>query len=82
MIPALAGNQIVLQRGAETLARVVVSGVRAMATDADPTAPGMPSFGWRLNDTQVADVLTYARNAWGNAAPAVEAETVRGLRPR
>ncbi len=82
LIPALAGNQIVLQRGAETLARVVISGVRAMATDADPTAPGMPSFGWRLNDTQVADVLTYARNAWGNAAPAVEAETVRGLRPR
>lgn len=82
LIPALAGNQIVLQRGAETLARVVVSGVRAMATDADPTAPGMSSFGWRLNDTQVADVLTYARNAWGNAAPAVEAETVRGLRPR
>lgn len=80
LIPSLTDNQIVLQHGAETLGRVVISGVRAMATDADPTAPGMPSFGWRLNDAQVADVLTYMRNTWGNAAPAVEAATISGMR--
>jgi len=82
MIPSLASNQIVVQRGPETLARVVISGVRGAATAAEPTSPGMPSFGWRLNDDQVAALLTYIRNAWGNAAPAVEADTVRDLRGR
>lgn len=53
---------------------------RSAATDAEPTAPAMPPFGWRLNDTQVADVLTCVRNSWGNAAPAVAPTTVRSLR--
>jgi mono/diheme cytochrome c family protein len=40
----------------------------------------MPSLGYRLNDSQVAAVVTYIRNAWGNAAPRVDADTVRTLR--
>jgi mono/diheme cytochrome c family protein len=40
----------------------------------------MPSFGWRLNDDQVANILTYVRNNWGNTAPAVSAETVGRIR--
>ena len=40
----------------------------------------MPGQGSTLDDTQVADVLTYIRNSWGNNAPAVEAATVRDLR--
>jgi mono/diheme cytochrome c family protein len=31
----------------------------------------MPTFAWRLSDEQVAAVVTYIRNAWGNAAAAV-----------
>ncbi len=31
---------------------------------------------WVLNDDQVAAVVTYIRNAWGNAAPAVSASDV------
>jgi mono/diheme cytochrome c family protein len=42
-----------------------------VATDAAPTAAAMPAFGWKLSDEQVASVVTYIRNAWGNAAPAV-----------
>jgi mono/diheme cytochrome c family protein len=30
----------------------------------------------RLNDSQVASVLTYIRNTWGNAASAVSANQV------
>lgn len=33
-----------------------------------------------LNDAEVADVLTYARNDWGNAGEAVSAEEVKGVR--
>jgi len=42
----------------------------------------MPAFGWNLNDTEVADVLTYVRNTWGNAASAVQPEDVTKLRKR
>jgi mono/diheme cytochrome c family protein len=42
----------------------------------------MPSLGYRLNDSQLAAVVTYVRNAWGNAASAVSADTVKALRDR
>ncbi|MCO6415660.1 cytochrome c [Siccirubricoccus sp. KC 17139] len=82
MIPSLKDNQITVQPGVETLARVVLTGVRSAATDLEPTAPGMPSFGWRLDDQQVADLLSYVRNAWGNAAPEVDVSLVRQQRER
>jgi mono/diheme cytochrome c family protein len=40
----------------------------------------MPSFSWRLNDAQVASVLTYVRNAWGNAAAPVTADQVNAVK--
>jgi len=40
----------------------------------------MPAFGWKFTDQQAAAVLTYIRNAWGNAAPAVTAGQVNDLR--
>jgi mono/diheme cytochrome c family protein len=40
----------------------------------------MPSFAWRLSDAEVAAVVTYIRNAWGNAAPAVSAGQVSNMR--
>jgi mono/diheme cytochrome c family protein len=82
MFPRLAGDAIVKQADPTTLIRVVLTGVRGAGTDAFPTSPAMPSFGYRLDDRQVAAVVTYIRNSWGNAAAAVDAETVRGLRSR
>src|SRR5262249_7715471 len=51
------------------LIRIVLRGARSVATDAEPTAPGMPSYGWQLDDGQVAAVLTYVRNTWGARRP-------------
>jgi mono/diheme cytochrome c family protein len=51
-------------------------GARSEASAAEPTAPGMPSYAWQLDDGQVAAVLTYIRNTWGAAAPAVSAQDV------
>jgi len=82
LFPALAGSAAVQQNDPATLARIVVTGTRAVATDAAPTAPAMPSLGWRLSDTQVAAVLTYIRNSWGNTAPAVAASDVRVIRAK
>ena len=56
--------------------RVVLQGTRAASTPSMPTAPAMPAFDWRLNDAQVAAVLTYVRNNWGNAAPAVSVDVI------
>jgi mono/diheme cytochrome c family protein len=38
----------------------------------------MPPMG--LDDQQLADVLTYVRNAFGNKAPAVKVEEVKAVR--
>jgi mono/diheme cytochrome c family protein len=55
---------------------VVLTGTRNVATDAAPTAPAMPGFGWVLDDREAAAVLTYIRNAWGNVAPKVTANDI------
>ena len=40
----------------------------------------MPSFGWRLDDQQVADVVNFIRTSWGNNAPAISASDVAKVR--
>ena len=40
----------------------------------------MPAFGWRLTDSQVAELSTFVRRAWGNQAPAVTAAQVAKVR--
>ena len=76
LFPRLAGSALVQSDDPTTLAHVVLQGTRAVATSTRPTSPAMPAFDWRLNDTQVASVLTYIRNNWGNAASSVSATTV------
>lgn len=82
MFPKLAGNVVTTQDDPASLIRIVVGGGRAAATDARPTSPAMPSLGYRLNDAQIADVVTYVRNSWGNAAAPVSAETVQDQRAK
>jgi mono/diheme cytochrome c family protein len=80
LFPRLSGTPLVQQLQATSLIRVVLEGSRAVATDGAPTGPAMPSFAWRLSDADVAAVVTYIRNAWGNAAPAVSASEVANMR--
>jgi mono/diheme cytochrome c family protein len=80
MFPSVNGSPIVQQTDAISLMRIVLRGGRSVATDQAPTAPAMPAFGWLLSDKEVAAVLTYVRNAWGNAAPAVSEDDVAKAR--
>jgi mono/diheme cytochrome c family protein len=80
MAPTLARSAVVQAASTDTLIDVVLNGAQAVATDAAPTAPGMPAFGWQLSDEQIAQLLTYVRNDWGNAASAVEASDVKAIR--
>ena len=80
LFPRLAGSGLVQSDDATTLIRIVLQGSRAVSTSSKPTAPAMPALDWRLNDAQVASVLTYIRNSWGNAAAPVAARAVANLR--
>jgi mono/diheme cytochrome c family protein len=82
LFPRLANAPLVQATDPTSLIRVVLIGNRAGATAAAPTAPAMPPFGWNLSDQEIADVLTYVRNAWGNAAQPVQAADVAKLRDR
>ncbi len=63
-----------------SLIRVALEGAQTVSTAAEPTGPSMPSFAWKLGDGEIAAVLTYVRNSWGLAAPAVTADEVAAAR--
>ena len=80
LFPALDGSPSVEQTDPTTAMHVVLRGALSVGTKPAPTAPAMPQFGWLLDDSQVAAVVTYIRNAWGNSAPSVTASDVKKTR--
>jgi len=80
LFPRLAQAPLVVNADPTSLIRVVLVGSRAGSTDERPTAPAMPSFAWNLGDAEIASVVTYVRNSWGNAAPVVSAGQVKEAR--
>lgn len=80
MATALAGNSAMQAQADNNLVNAVLRGTRGIATTASPTGAAMPSFAWKLTDAQIAAALTYARNSWGNAAPAVGASSIAAAR--
>jgi mono/diheme cytochrome c family protein len=80
LFPALNDSAVVQQADPTTLLHVVLRGALSVGTKQAPTAPAMPEFGWILNDEEVAAVITYIRNTWGNSAPPVTASQVEKTR--
>jgi mono/diheme cytochrome c family protein len=80
LFPSLADSSMVHSADPATLLRIVLRGARSAATKEEPTSPGMPSFGWQLDDDRLAAVVTYVRNAWGSGAAAVSPEDARKAR--
>lgn len=85
--PPLAGSEWVGRPDAR-LIKIVLHGlngpltVRGEAYGPDKGSPPMPGFRDLLDDRDVAAVLTYVRNAFGNRQPAVKPETVATWRER
>ena len=77
--PSLAGNTLVQATKATTVLRVILDGSQSIAAGPDPVGDSMPAF-HGLSDNEVANVATFIRNAWGNAAAPVEASTVARIR--
>lgn len=69
--PALAGQRAVLMENSHNLLQSLLYGGYGASTRTAPLPHGMPPFMLTLNDIEAAAVLTYIRNAWGNAAPEV-----------
>jgi mono/diheme cytochrome c family protein len=80
LIPDLGASTAVASREPTTLIRVVLRGAQTVATQAEPTGPAMPAFGWQLTNAQVAAVTTYVRNSWGHVAPVATESEVRRAR--
>jgi mono/diheme cytochrome c family protein len=58
----------------------VLEGVRSAPTDKYPTPHSMPSFGPKLTDGEIAAVVNYVRNSFGNQAAAVSEGDVHDVR--
>lgn len=80
VFPAIAGNPTVLAREPDSLVRLILGGSSMPATVAAPSALGMPGFGWRLGDAEVAALASYLRSQWGNQAPPVASGLVARIR--
>jgi mono/diheme cytochrome c family protein len=78
--PPLANNSVSQQADPTGVLHIILAGDRTAATAKRPTALSMPSFAWKLNDQQVADVATYLRNSQGNRASAISVQQVAALR--
>jgi mono/diheme cytochrome c family protein len=64
------------------LEHLILAGGRIGISPARPSPLAMPSFAWKLNDQEVADVSTYIRNSWGNRAAPVSVSDVRAARKK
>ncbi|MBT0724700.1 c-type cytochrome [Rosenbergiella sp. S61] len=80
IFPQLANNPLINASNSASLIRVVLAGSRAVDTDAYPTGAAMPAFAKTLTDQQIADVITWIRNSWGNSAEPVKGDEVRKVR--
>jgi len=79
-IPALAGNPILLDEDPSSLINLVLNGSNPLVVRGTPDAYRMPQFREQYSDQQIADVVTFIRNGWGNQAPAVTTTDVAKLR--
>jgi mono/diheme cytochrome c family protein len=77
----LAGSEWVTSEGVNRLIRIPLKGLTGpfKAAGKEMNA-SMLAIGADMTDQQVADVLTYIRNSWGNKAPLVTPEQVAKIR--
>ncbi len=79
-MPALAGNPVVLDDNPSSLINLMLNGSIPLVAKGTPDAYRMPQFRQQLSDQNIAEIITFIRNRWGNQAPAVTAAQVATLR--
>ena len=79
--PPLPGNANLQSANPASAIKIVLDGAETITTKRAPNTGSMPPYS-KWSDQDVADVVTYIRNAWGNAAPAAAADEVAKLRQK
>jgi alcohol dehydrogenase (quinone), cytochrome c subunit len=59
---------------------LVLNGSNPLVVKGIPDPYRMPQFRLQYSDQEIADVVTFIRNGWGNQAPAVSGAQVAKLR--
>jgi mono/diheme cytochrome c family protein len=80
VFPSLKASSAVQATLPDTVIHVVLAGAKAAATLSKPTGLAMPAFDRKLDDKQIADLVNYIRNAWGNHASQTDAGAVSKIR--
>ena len=82
--PPLVGSEWVLSQdwhGDNHIVKIVLNGLQGVVTVKNvPYNNAMAPWGAVLKDDQIAAVLTYVRNEWGNKAPPIPVEFVSKIR--
>jgi mono/diheme cytochrome c family protein len=78
--PPLPANANLQSSDPASTIRIILDGAESITTPRAPNTGSMPAYAAKLSDKEIADVTTYIRNAWGNAAPAVTATEVAKAR--
>lgn len=79
VFPALAGNSIVFAEDPSSLIQVTLAGGGMAKTPHDRMAFVMPGFD-QLRNHEVAEILTFIRNGWGNHGSDVRESDVARMR--
>lgn len=80
IFPALQGNGMVVGPSSRPLINVILRGAEVPGTEKRPMTLVMQGHGTRLSDDEVAALVTFLRQAWGNNASAITAADVHALR--
>lgn len=80
LAPPLAGSEWVTEEKPDRIIRIVLQGlagpIQVAGKDWNLAMAALPNF----QDEEIAAILTYIRNSWGNEAPPVTAEQVAAIR--
>lgn len=79
-VPALAGNSLVMAADTTSIMRIVIEGSKSPTTSEQPKPQKMPAFNDQLTTTEIAQVVSFIRNTWGNHAAPVSDRDVHRLR--
>ncbi len=80
LLPPLAGNSSVLEQDPSSLVNIILNGAGRIVVNGVPDSYRMIPFRILLSDQEIADIATFIRSGWGNAAGSVDVAQVRELR--
>lgn len=79
--PLLAGSEWVIAKGYNRLAHIPLVGISGpIQVGGKEWNMAMAAMGAALSDADLANVLTYIRNSWGNKADEITADQIKAVR--